>query len=336
MYRYLMTTAAVALMAAWASPLGAQTEDQHSSQNQGRSGARPYLGVTIESNAEQGQTHGLAIAAVTPNSPAARAGLRTGDTITAVNNHAVRNFEDLQNVLSRHHPGEKLNFKVMHDGQEKTVSVTLRPRPAGYGQESAEEEDQGQFGGAGQGRFGEEEQEQPGRFGQSNQGRQGQFSQGGRGTAFLGVQTRPLTSQLRNQQGIEAEQGVLITEVVPGSPAQQAGLRAGDVITQVNDQEITSPEELREAVHQAGVGHRLKMEVQRDNRERQLTARLEASPVEFGMPGGQRSYGQFSEEGQGAASGQSAEIRRLERRIQQLERRLRTLEQNQGSSSSSR
>jgi predicted metalloprotease with PDZ domain len=343
MYRYLLTTAALAILAAWALPLGAQTEDSQQQQSSQRSGARPYLGVTIESSAREGQGQGLTIAAVTPNSPASRAGLRVGDTITAVNNHSVRDFEDLQNVLSRHHAGEKLNFKVMQNGQEKTLPVTLRPRPAGYaqrGQESAEEEEQGQTGGAAQGRYGQEneeesgrsqrrqgrldqeEQQQPGRFGQFNQGR---------GAAFLGVQARPLTPQLRSQRGIEAEEGVLVTEVVPGSPAEQAGLRAGDVISRVNNEEINSPEDLRRAVRQAGVGRRLRMEIQRGNQERQVTARLEGSPVEFSMPG-QRSYGQFSEEDQTGQGSQSPEIRRLERRIQQLERRIRELEQNQNSS----
>src|SRR5439155_5653014 len=86
------------------------------------------------------QAQGVTIAAVTPKSPAARAGLKPGDAITAVDNHPVKDFEDLQNFLSRHHPGEKLNFKVMHNGQEKTMSVTLQPRPARHERDEAAEE----------------------------------------------------------------------------------------------------------------------------------------------------------------------------------------------------
>jgi predicted metalloprotease with PDZ domain len=331
MYKHFVTAAALAILAVGTQALPAQ--DPADSEHSGHQGAKPYLGVMIGAHADQGQAPGVSIAAVSPNSPAANAGLKAGDTITAVENQPVKNFEDLQNILARHHVGDKLTFQVMHNGEHQTLSVTLRPRPANWDQErqeGTEEEEHGRFRRPPAGHSGDDETDQD--RGRSEEGR---FQQRGRGTAFLGVQTRELTPELRSQRGIEAKEGVLVTEVVPGSPAEKAGLRAGDVITEVGDQEISSPQDLRQAVHRAGPGHRLTMEIQRGSRQRQVTARLESGPVDFGMPPGQRSYGRFSDqEEEMAPGGQTRELRRLERRIQQLERRIRELERQNSNGSS--
>jgi C-terminal processing protease CtpA/Prc len=114
----------------------------------------------------------------------------------------------------------------------------------------------------------------------------------------------------------------LIIEVVPNSPAAQAGLRNGDVITKIDSQEVMTPDDLRRAVMQAAVGQRVNLGIMRANNQRELTAQLDQAPANFGPPAGQpRYYGGFDQSSQ--------EIQRLQQRIQQLEKRLRALEQNQ-------
>ncbi len=126
---------------------------------------------------------------------------------------------------------------------------------------------------------------------------------------------------MRNRQGSSLREGAVVVEVMPNTPAEQAGLREGDVITKVNDEPISSPEDLREAIQDAGPGHEVTMDVVRGKRHREVTARLEEGSAEFGQ-----RYG-FSE------GDQSREIHRLQQRIDQLERRLRRLEQSRQSQS---
>jgi C-terminal processing protease CtpA/Prc len=130
------------------------------------------------------------------------------------------------------------------------------------------------------------------------------------------VQTEELTAELRKREGLSAEQGAVVMDVFPNTPAEEAGLQEADVITKVNDQSISNPEELREAIQNAGPGKEVTIEVARGKRHRQLTAHLEESPVEL-----RPSYGIFPTE-------PNREIQRLRQRIQQLEQRIRKLEQN--------
>ena len=229
---------------------------------------------------------------VTANSPAAKAGLRRGDIITKVGDREVKDFEDLLNALSQHRPGEKVNIEVMRNGQSKELSVTLGQQQSQRSQFQEGEEERG-----------------PGYYGRRRQ------------TAFLGIQTEELTPDVRSREGASAQHGVIVTQVLPNTPAEQAGLREGDVITRVNDQDVSSPEELREAIQNAGPGHEVKMDLMRGRRHRELTARLEQGSAEFGREFGRDFYGVSPLE-------QNREIQRLQQRVQQLERRLRRLEQN--------
>ncbi len=89
---------------------------------------------------------------------------------------------------------------------------------------------------------------------------------------FLGIQMVTLSPQLKanldrnpNQSfRIEAEEGVLIVEVMPGSPADQGGLRSGDVILRIDGESVTSAEAVQEAVSRVGVGDRLTLDVSRN------------------------------------------------------------------------
>ncbi len=98
---------------------------------------------------------------------------------------------------------------------------------------------------------------------------------------YLGVQMITLTPQLAkennndpNSQFIIPEvNGVLVVRVLPNSPAATAGIRRGDVITQVDGQAITSAEQLQNLVEDTRVGQVLQVKVQRGNQTQQLSIR---------------------------------------------------------------
>ena len=97
--------------------------------------------------------------------------------------------------------------------------------------------------------------------------------------AMVGVGLRPLTPELAREFNRNSDrgfrlperQGVLVANVLPLSPAEQAGLRTGDVILAAEGTKVTNPEELLKAVEAAGVGGRLRLDVWRQGRERQVT-----------------------------------------------------------------
>ena len=100
------------------------------------------------------------------------------------------------------------------------------------------------------------------------------FMFGGRPT--LGVSGEELTSQLAGYFGVKQGKGVLVSEVVAGSPAAQAGLKAGDVIVAVNGKEVATVAELRKAVElKSGEDTRkLDLTVVRDHHEQTLPVEL--------------------------------------------------------------
>lgn len=89
---------------------------------------------------------------------------------------------------------------------------------------------------------------------------------------FVGIQMVTLSPQVKenlnrnpNQRfEIEADEGVLIVQVMPGSPADQGGLRSGDVILRIDGESVTSAEDVQRLVSQVAVGDRLSLEVSRN------------------------------------------------------------------------
>ncbi|MBP9913141.1 MAG: DegQ family serine endoprotease [Opitutaceae bacterium] len=95
--------------------------------------ARGYLGVITESVTAEiaeslglpKETKGVAIADITPDSPAEKAGLKRTDVILAVNGRNVGSLEDLRLTIAQTVPGSKVALKVVRDGKESTIEVTL-------------------------------------------------------------------------------------------------------------------------------------------------------------------------------------------------------------------
>jgi serine protease Do len=233
---------------------------------------KTYLGVLAEPTPANAVKPGVMVREVSPGSPAEKAGLKPGDEIVKVDNKDVKNFDDLMKSLAQHKPGDKLTLQALRDGKEQSLSVTLAEREAPP--VSAP------------------------------------FPM--RTAAFLGVQTQPLTAAEKSRLGVPVDAGVLVTDVVPGSAAARAGLRRDDVITRFNGKDITAPEELFEAVREAGAGKAVKITVARGKETQEIQGTLGESPGGLGFP---------------PAFGERGDMRRLEQRLERIEKRLQELEQ---------
>jgi membrane-associated protease RseP (regulator of RpoE activity) len=86
------------------------------------------------------------------------------------------------------------------------------------------------------------------------------------GGGYLGVELMPLTRELRAHFGVPEERGVMVARVLEGSPAAQAGLQVGDVVTAVEAEAVESPWDLSLAVRGKEAGDRVTLEVWRDGR----------------------------------------------------------------------
>jgi len=161
-------------------------------------------------------SHGVAIAQVEPTSPAAKAGLKVGDVITAVNGTSMDDVNTFRLQVAGFAPGTTINLKVARNGESLNVPVTL-------GEFNLEAENKGD----GEGNL-------------PNSGEKG---------ALHGVSVQALTSDLRQQLQVpEGTQGVVITEVDPDSAASAAGLQQGDIIVQVDRKPVTTVPEFNTTI----------------------------------------------------------------------------------------
>jgi Do/DeqQ family serine protease len=105
--------------------------------------------------------------------------------------------------------------------------------------------------------------------------------------AYVGVQMVTLSPALQQQinsdpnsgLNVSADRGVLVARVMQNSPAARAGLRSGDVITQVNGQDVTDAEQLQNIVEQGQVGSTLQMTVKRDGQDVSVNVTTGAFPA---------------------------------------------------------
>jgi S1-C subfamily serine protease len=255
---------------------------------------RAYLGVAAEQN-EAGQ-NGVIVRDVRAESPAGKAGLKDGDRIIMAGDQQVKSFEDLRNAVAAHKPGDKLALKVDRDGKQQTLNVTLGNEPM-------------------------DRRETRG------------YGPGDRAGAYLGVFTQALTPDVREHMNLKVDKGVLVSRVLPNSPAAKAGLQDMDVITRADDMAINSPQDLRQAVEKSGVGKELALKVIRGDKTMDVKAQLaqETANTPFGrdgwMPDMPEGFGRFQNR-MPMMPGQE-KMSALEKKVQDLENRVNELEKKQ-------
>ena len=161
--------------------------------------------------------HGVAVAQVTSNSPAEKAGLKVGDVITAINGTAVEDVNSFRLAVAGFAPSTTVHLKIARNGQNLDIPVTL----AEYNLE-AEGNGKGQ------------DNNLPGT---------------GEKGALRGVSVQALNSDLRQQLQLpEGTTGLVITDVDSDSPAAASGLEQGDVIVQVNHKPVNTVGDFNAAV----------------------------------------------------------------------------------------
>jgi serine protease Do len=181
-----------------------------------------YLGIGIEDvtpdNSKFFDTQdasGAIVTQVTPDSPASKAGLKTGDVIRQLDGKPVPNTTSLQMTVSEHAPGTTMSLEILRDGKPQSLSVTL-------GEYHAKDEVADNNGAPG--------------------------AQKGR----LGLAVDDLTPDVRQQLNLPAGvQGVAVENVRPASPAEEAGLQPGDVILEINRRPVQSAQKFIDEVHSA-------------------------------------------------------------------------------------
>ncbi|NWF60207.1 MAG: trypsin-like peptidase domain-containing protein [Fischerella sp.] len=105
---------------------------------------------------------------------------------------------------------------------------------------------------------------------------------------YIGIEMVSLTPDVRQRINnlpnsdirVEADRGVVIIRVVPGSPADRAGLRSGDVIQQINNQPVTTAEEIQQIADKSGIGSNLQIQLLRNGQTQQVTVQLAPRPAQ--------------------------------------------------------
>ena len=201
------------------------------------------IGVSIRDlEAGASAAAGAQVESVRDESPAAKAGIKDGDVITEFDGERVRSARQLSRLVTETPAGRTVPLKVARDGRQIDLQVTPEPATMMSGAFEAphvriERMPEFRFEGPALERF----LPGPGERAWSWSDHSGA---GGRGRLGVGIQS--LTPQLAEYFG--AKEGVLVTTVQDDSPAAQAGLKAGDVITAVDGKAVTSPRDLTSAV----------------------------------------------------------------------------------------
>lgn len=172
---------------------------------------------------------GAAVTAVTPESGAAKAGIQAGDIILGYNGQVVQQASDLPPLVGMTRPGTKVPVEILREGKKKTLDVTI----------SEAERDQ-----------------------DAVNNRSAPSSAARTGSRALGLSVTSIDADTRKQLGLKADEGVVIDDIT-GPVAAQSGLRAGDVITMVNQTRIGSVAQFQTATKDVKAGSTVLLLVRR-------------------------------------------------------------------------
>jgi S1-C subfamily serine protease len=96
--------------------------------------------------------------------------------------------------------------------------------------------------------------------------------------SYLGIRYAPLTAQIAQQYDIRSDHGLVVLEVVAGSPAATAGIQPGDLITEIAGEQMTQLEDLIAALHRHSPGETIEVKIERNNAPQTLQVTLGDHP----------------------------------------------------------
>jgi serine protease Do len=179
---------------------------------------RGYLGTTVQKITPEianslglKENGGALVADVVQGSPAEKAGIKTGDIIVEFDRKAIKDSSDLPPVVARITPGMTVQLKVMREGKQVSLPITVGELQDNEIVASSEESE-------------------------------------------LGLTAQPVTPDIAQSLGLERAEGLVISSVKPGSAAEEAGLRSGDVIIQVNRRPVKNIEEYNREITRSEKG----------------------------------------------------------------------------------
>jgi serine protease Do len=180
-----------------------------------------FIGVSITDvtpeNAkffQMNKAEGALVSDVTPDAPGAKAGLRTGDVITELDGKPVTDAGQLQMFVGQKRPGDTIHLEVVRDSKPMSVAVTVEALGGDKGTEIASGEHKGRWG----------------------------------------LKLADLTPEVRNELQSQdpkfqnSVRGAVVEDVLPGSPADNAGLQQGDVIMEVDRHAVKSASDVAQAL----------------------------------------------------------------------------------------
>jgi serine protease Do len=195
---------------------------------------RGWLGIVIQDVTDElapsfgvSEREGVLVADAMKGSPAERAGIRTGDVVVEFAGAAIKEVPDLQRRVAAVTPGQQVAIKVKRDAQVVPVMVTVGEMP-------------------------------------SDEPLAAQTEPGGESWGF---KVEALSSETGSRLDVPAAEGVVVSEVTPGSPAEMAGLRRGDVILELNGRALGDPGAFSRGLAALKPGDRARIYVFRPGRE---------------------------------------------------------------------
>jgi serine protease Do len=159
-------------------------------------------------------TDGALVSQVLPDTPAEKAGFKSGDVIIEFDGKAVKNSGQLRITVASTDIGRTVDVKIIRDGKEKILSVKIVKRSgesivSAGGEVSSEDVE-----------------------------------------ALAGLKVKNLTPEIAERYGYEDENGVVVTKVSPGSPAEKEGIRPGDLIKEVEREPIKNVKDYKKVTRE--------------------------------------------------------------------------------------
>ena len=260
-----------------------------------------HIGVSVESVTREnmgsfnlsGAPRGVVVREVAACGPAAKAGLQKNDVILRYDGEQVSSVQKLKRLISESAPEHTARLAISRNGSEQEVSVTLGKRE-GFGpgafrdfkfpegqtfnfdtdelkrraEELSRNSEEWKKRGKEWERNSEEWRRNLEKFRAEGFGDNFTLVYGA-GSRRIGITTQTLTGQLANYFGVEGRDGLLVTSVAENSPAAKAGLRAGDVVTEIDGTRLKNAGELSRALNRKDEGD-VSLTVVRDRKTRTI------------------------------------------------------------------